>query len=213
MRGVGKNGRVPSAGAGSQQVVNRAAVNVSVKTRRDRRIIRAGGPMASNADADLDDIEDGDLKRKKWSGKKIVMIAVPVLVLLIGGGVAATMLMGGGEHKSEEQAEEEDPEAAKIVYVDLPDLLVNLKSPDRKSSFLKLSISLEVKGQKQADEIKEKMPRVIDGFQVYLRELRIDDLSGSAGMFRLKEELLRRVNTSLAPLKVNDVLFKEMLVQ
>ncbi|MEX6723637.1 flagellar basal body-associated FliL family protein [Parapedomonas caeni] len=169
--------------------------------------------MASNADADLDDIEDGDLKRKKWSGKKIVMIAVPVLVLLIGGGVAATMLMGGGEHKSEEQAEEEDPEAAKIVYVDLPDLLVNLKSPDRKSSFLKLSISLEVKGQKQADEIKEKMPRVIDGFQVYLRELRIDDLSGSAGMFRLKEELLRRVNTSLAPLKVNDVLFKEMLVQ
>ena len=45
------------------------------------------------------------------------------------------------------------------------------------------------------------------------RELRKEDLNGSQGVFRLKEELLMRINSSAAPIKVNDVLFKEMLVQ
>ena len=173
--------------------------------------------MAEDSGVGLEGIEaDGELKRKKWSGKRIVMVAAPVLLLLIGGGAAATMFFGG-----EEAAQPTDPAAivaasgagAQIVYVDLPDILVNLKSTDRNSSYLKLSIALEVSGQPQADEIRKMMPRITDSFQVYLRELRIDDLSGSAGMFRLKEELLRQVNTTIAPFKINDVLFKEMLVQ
>lgn len=173
--------------------------------------------MAEEINAGLDGAEgEVELKRKKWSGKRIVLVAAPVLLLLIGGGTAATLFLGGESEKPQAV----DPVAAaaaagdtQIVYVDLPDLLVNLKSTDRNSSFLKLSIALEVKGQAQADAVKTMMPRVVDSFQVYLRELRIDDLSGSAGMFRLKEELLRRVNTTIAPLKINDVLFKEMLVQ
>ena len=173
--------------------------------------------MAEDNNAGLDGADaEVELKRRKWSGKRIVLVAAPVLLLLIGGGTAATLFLGGESEKSAAV----DPVAAaaasgdtQIVYVDLPDLLVNLKSTDRNSSYLKLSITLEVKGQAQADAVKTMMPRVTDSFQVYLRELRIDDLSGSAGMFRLKEELLRRVNTTIAPLKINDVLFKEMLVQ
>jgi flagellar protein FliL len=57
------------------------------------------------------------------------------------------------------------------------------------------------------------LPRIIDNFQVYLRELRVEDLKGSGGMYRLREELLLRVNAAVAPAKINDVLFKEMLVQ
>jgi len=57
------------------------------------------------------------------------------------------------------------------------------------------------------------MPRVVDQFQGYLRELRIDDLKGSAGVIRLKEELLRRINVATAPYHVRDVLLKEMIIQ
>jgi len=57
------------------------------------------------------------------------------------------------------------------------------------------------------------LPRIIDNFQVYLRELRVGDLKGSAGIYRLREELLTRVNSAIAPSKVKGVLFKEMLVQ
>ena len=57
------------------------------------------------------------------------------------------------------------------------------------------------------------MPRVLDMFQLYLRELRSTDLDGSAGIFRLKEELLRRVNIEVHPHKVKRVLFKEIIIQ
>ena len=57
------------------------------------------------------------------------------------------------------------------------------------------------------------MPRVVDQFQGYLRELRIDDLHGSAGVVRLKEELLRRITVAAAPFPVRDVLLKEMIIQ
>ena len=61
--------------------------------------------------------------------------------------------------------------------------------------------------------LERLMPRVIDHFQVYLRELRVDDLHGSAGVYRLKEELLRRVSAAAHPVEVRDVLFKDMLIQ
>ena len=47
----------------------------------------------------------------------------------------------------------------------------------------------------------------------FTRELRVEDLRGSAGVQRLREELLMRVNTAVHPIEVRDVLFKEMLVQ
>jgi flagellar FliL protein len=72
---------------------------------------------------------------------------------------------------------------------------------------------LEVKEEKQAEAIKPAMPRVTDIFQTYLRELRPADLNGSAGLFRLKEELTKRVNVALAPSQVSAVLFKEVVVQ
>ena len=54
---------------------------------------------------------------------------------------------------------------------------------------------------------------MVDAFQVYLRELRKSDLEGSAGIYRLKEELRRRVNLAIYPAKIDSILFKEILVQ
>jgi flagellar FliL protein len=72
---------------------------------------------------------------------------------------------------------------------------------------------LEVKEEKQVEAIRPTLPRVTDIFQTYLRELRASDLSGSAGLFRLKEELTRRVNQAISPNQVAAVLFKEVVVQ
>jgi len=71
----------------------------------------------------------------------------------------------------------------------------------------------EIKEERQIEAIKPSMPRVTDIFQTYLRELRPGDLNGSAGLFRLKEELTRRVNAAVAPGQVSAVLFKEIVVQ
>ena len=93
-------------------------------------------------------------------------------------------------------------------------MMVNLAgAPGERVQYLKVKVVLEVKEEKQVEAIKPSMPRVTDIFQTYLRELRPADLNGSAGLFRLKEELTKRVNVALAPIPVSAVLFKEIVVQ
>lgn len=150
-----------------------------------------------------------------WNGKKLVLIVVLPVVLLVLAGVGAYFaglldpLLGGESHG---EVVENVPGGPTTFY-DLPDMLVNLNTGGRKSSYLKISVSLELADSGDTEHLEQMMPRIVDSFQVYLRELRIEDLSGSAGLQRLREELLLRVNAAAYPAKVNDVLFKEMLVQ
>ena len=108
----------------------------------------------------------------------------------------------------------EAPPPKPPVYVEVPDMLVNLVGlPGERVQYLKVKVVLEVKEEKQVEAIKPTLPRVTDIFQTYMRELRSSDLNGSAGLFRLKEELTRRVNAAVSPNQVSAVLFKEIVVQ
>jgi flagellar protein FliL len=95
----------------------------------------------------------------------------------------------------------------------MPDILVNLSSTGDRTQYLKVKVVLELPDEQMKAQIQPLMPRVIDMFQTYLRELRATDLDGSAGLYRLKEELTRRVNAAIAPERINAVLFKEIVVQ
>ena len=140
---------------------------------------------------------------------KLIIAAAAVLVI-VGGG--ATWFFFFRHHGEEVHAE--GPAAKAPVFVEVPDMLVNLVgSPGERVQYLKVKVVLEVKEEKQVETIKPSMPRVTDLFQTYLRELRPTDVNGSAGLFRLKEELTRRVNVALAPSQVNAVLFKEIVIQ
>jgi flagellar FliL protein len=144
-------------------------------------------------------------------GKLKLIIAGVGLLVVLGGGVGAWMLFF---HHSGEETHAEAPPPKPPSYVDVPDLLVNLVgAPGERVQYLKVKLVLEVKEEKQVEAIKPSMPRVTDIFQSYLRELRPSDLNGSAGLFRLKEELTKRVNVALAPSQVSAVLFKEVVVQ
>jgi len=190
-----------------------------------------------DADA-VGDEGDGDGgEASGGGGKKKIIIIIALAFLVIVGGVAGAYFMGlldpviemivgpedaaegeeGGEEGEEgeecEEGEEGDCASGRAVFYDLQELLVNLNTGGRKSSFLKIRISLELASARDKAKMDTIMPRVIDNFQTYLRELRLDDLKGSAGMYRLREELLVRVNAAAAPAKIKDVLFKEMLVQ
>ncbi|MFV3128379.1 flagellar basal body-associated FliL family protein [Niveispirillum sp. KHB5.9] len=168
---------------------------------------------------------EADLPRKKLSGKKIVLFIVLPVVLVVAGAAAAFFTgaldgllgkkhEGEGEHVEEEHKEPDlPPYTGPPIFVEVPDMLVNLNTGERRATLLKLGISLEVSRPEEQVPITQAMPRITDAFQVYLRELKVDDLRGSAGMYRLREELQMRVNATAAPVKVKDVLIKEFLVQ
>jgi len=141
---------------------------------------------------------------------KLIAMAAGGLLVLGAAGAGAYLFFGG--HGKEEKAEA--PAVKPAIFVDLPDVLVNLAggSADH-AQYLKVKIVLELPDAKDVPQIQPLMPRVMDAFQTYLRELRPTDLDGSAGLYRLKEELTRRVNTAVAPNHVTAVLFKEIVVQ
>ena len=137
----------------------------------------------------------------------------------IGAGEGNVIVSAFDSDEAEEAAEKEVKEGAeaemakKTYFVDLDEMIVNLNTTERRQSLLKIKVSLEVAEQKDVAVVQELTPRVVDNFQTYLRELRLDDLRGSAGMYRLREELLTRINIAVEPAKVKAVLFKEMIVQ
>ncbi len=100
-----------------------------------------------------------------------------------------------------------------VSYYNLPEFLVNLNTGGKQTSFIKMKVTLESPSESDLEAIDSFMPRITDSFNTYLRELRSSDLAGSAGLYRLREELLLRVNKTVYPSKVNDILFRELIIQ
>lgn len=164
--------------------------------------------------------EDGEVgawpKVRELSGKRLApFIILPALLLGAGAGAYFMGVLGHSPGQEPVKAKAEDSghavSPAGLTY-ELPDMLVELNGGGT-SNRLRISVALEVEGEAALERLHTVMPRVLENFQVYLSALDIEDLSGSAGLDRLSEELLLRVNAAIRPAKVLDVRFMEMLVQ
>ena len=182
---------------------------------------------------------DGAAPKKKKL--PLLFIIIPAALVVVGGGGAAAFFLflkppaaahaeeadghakkaekkGGGGHGAKEG--EADPALGKIsegpdgvTFWTMPDMVVNIQSIDGKPTFLKLKLTLEMSDPYLAEHLQAEAPRLQDMFQGFLREIRPEELNGSAGTFQLRAEILRRVNLIAAPEKVDAVLIEEMLVQ
>jgi flagellar protein FliL len=170
--------------------------------------------------------EGGGISKKKLA----LFIALPILVVL-GAGVGlyftghlgnlgakkidcATVTEGDKDYAA--CAQELAQTTASLppgIFVDIPAMIVNLSGNAKKTTYLKIVLKIELEGKDDAKGFNAIMPRVVDQFQTYLRELRLDDLKGSSGIYRMKIELLSRVRAAAPEIKVRDVLFQEILVQ
>ena len=170
--------------------------------------------MAKTAKTEEEGAAEEAPKGGKGGKKKLIIIGAAVLLLAGGGGGAAWFFL-----LKKPPAQDQAAEAAKakkpVTFLDMKDMMIGMTNggQQERQPVMKIKVSLEIGDPKVAEEVKPLLPRVEDAFQVFMRELRPSDLEGSADMYRLKEELLRRVNVTVYPAKVDAVLFKELLVQ
>lgn len=192
--------------------------------------------MAAAAEAAAGD--DAESQPAKKGGKKKLIVLVALVLLLAGagaglwfGGILPPLLgmgkkadphaeeagHGHGDAKGDAKADGKavpKPDAKPLpVFMDLPEIIANLNAGPRRNSFIKLRPKLELAKAEDEAAIKAAMPRLMDLFQTYLREMRPEELRGSAGTYRLREELLARANIAVAPARIVDVLFPEIIVQ
>ena len=175
-----------------------------------------------------DEMKEGDAPAEgeapKQSFVKKILGNRKLLIIAAGGALALLLAIAVGtyflffSHSSAKQMQMAAGEPLpvtppNIIFYDVPDIIVNIQSADATPAYLKLSVSLELDSPEEKAGMMALQPRIVDQFQGYLRELRLDDLKGSAGVVRLKEELLRRINVAAAPYRVRDVLLKQMIVQ
>ena len=166
----------------------------------------------------------------KRGKRKLLLILVPVL--LLGGGAGAwfsgllpRLLGHGAEHVAEgaaehgaagEKGEKGDKKVAEVApaptFLELPDIVANLNA-GRRTAFIKLKAKFELSKPEDVAPVQAAMPRIVDLFQSYLREMRPEELRGTAGTYRLREELIARSNIAAHPARVLNVLFTELLVQ
>ena len=191
-----------------QQDVSKEAKEIVEKLNGGKPADDDGSQPPADANA-----PSGAEQKPNLRKKRIIIVAIIVL-LLVGIGVGGFLFFKKKNHKKEENKEEKPVVIEeKSVYLDLEDFIVNLSTGDGKPRFLKMVVSLEISTDEDKLKIIGSMPKIRDSFQIYLRELRAEDLRGSESLFRLREELLFRINKVMYPVAIKDILFNEVLVQ
>ncbi len=188
--------------------------------------------MAEETDSnEISEETEGDLieslDEEEGGGPPLPLILGVVVALLLaaGGGLYFTGMLDGVLGKGDEKSQADElheladgehhgeGDGHGGTFLEIPTLTVNLSTEDGTPRYLRLTVQLELKSAEDRAAVEAIIPRVIDQFQTYLRELRVRDLRGSSGIYRLQTELLWRVNQAAAPTKVKDVLFQEILIQ
>lgn len=178
-------------------------------SKKAKPAAKAGAVAAKQPDADGAAPSEGTAA--KGNGRrKLILMALPAVLVVSGAGLWFSGLLGTSEAK---HAAAKAEAQAVPVYVDLPEMVANLDSDPRRPRYVKLRARVEVRGAEDERAVRAALPRLQDLFQTYLRDMRPEDLRGSMGTYRLREELIARADVAAAPAHVADVLFVEMLVQ
>jgi flagellar FliL protein len=160
--------------------------------------------------------EDGEKPAKKKS--KLLLIAIPVLLIGLGAGgwfsgVIPSLI--GGKAKTAKVDPSTPVVLAKAapVYVDIPEIISNLNVPGKRPSYVKMHAKLELGSKADEAPVSAALPRIQDLFQTYIRDMRPEELRGSEGSYRLREELINRASVAASPAHVTDVLFLELIIE
>ncbi|MCQ0091819.1 flagellar basal body-associated protein FliL [Roseovarius sp. M141] len=97
-----------------------------------------------------------------------------------------------------------------VAYVPIEPLVISL-GKGMSGRHLRFRAELEVIPAYRA-EVEQLLPRVVDVLNTYLRALKLEDLTDSAGLLRLRAQMLRRVQVVTGGDRINDLLIMEFVL-
>lgn len=172
--------------------------------------------MAEIDDFDRQDEEEEESK-KKVNKKKILLFLVPALIAI---GIAVGLYHTFGSSYNDidslpyDVLEQDGAEGKQsTIFYDLPEITAPLQNAEGGNDIVSFKLSMELTSQEDVKKIEILLPRFYDLILAHTRELRSEEVSGSEGLYWLKEELLYRMNLAAAPIKIANINFKSFEIQ
>ncbi|MDH5541871.1 MAG: flagellar basal body-associated FliL family protein [Nitrospinota bacterium] len=171
---------------------------------------------------DMDE-ESGGEKPAKGKSKVLLIVIIVLLLTLLGvGGFliysnfikkdAAVQEGAGGQSKQAVEAQEQYDPLKLGEMVAFEPFIVNL-SGDEGKRFLKVTMQVELNNPKVAEELANRMPQVKDMVITVLSSKTVDEILTVEGKFKLKEQILTRINSRIKTGVVKNVYFVEFVIQ
>ncbi|MDZ5760938.1 flagellar basal body-associated FliL family protein [Lyticum sinuosum] len=97
------------------------------------------------------------------------------------------------------------------VYYEMRDIIVQLETDNTK--FLKITLNVKFYDKKAYEKTISILPQVEDVIQSYLRQMQPDGLNSNFSMYKLRGDLLLRMNTLIYPEKIDAIFIKDILIR
>ncbi len=155
---------------------------------------------------------------------KIIIIVLVILILLVVLGVGGLIAWkkfiapaigmapheGGAVAKKEKEGDTGSTTLGPMLP--LEPFIVNLAEPGGKR-FIKVTMEMELGSKEMDTEVKNKLPQFKDHIITVLSSKTMDEVITAEGKFKLKEEIMARINQNLKTGVVKNVFFTEFVVQ
>lgn len=141
------------------------------------------------ADESLDEDLDLGAEKQPKPWKKILIIALGVLLLLgVGGGVAWFLVSPGGDEATTEEAAEEAPKPP-AIYHTLDHFVVNLP-PGERAKLLQIEMGVMVRSPELVEFLKHNDPMIRHRLLAMLGSRKGSELRDRAGKEQLQADAL-----------------------
>lgn len=172
------------------------------------------------ADAKKDAPEEAPAKGKFaiFENKAILLGAIVIVQALVAIGLTQFLIVPKlGIQEADSGAAVEEKSAVELpemgVLVGLEEIIVTLRSDERKPRYLRININLEVQNQVAAEIVTQRLPQLRDIVIMALSDKSAEDLAHPEGKKGLRDEIFRRIDDRMPPGILMNVYFSDLVVQ
>jgi flagellar protein FliL len=158
--------------------------------------------------------------RPAGGGSKMVPLLLVVNMLLIAGVAfvvmkkpAAAPAAAAAEHgESGEHGKGHKPSDMPGPMLKLENFIIQLKTSDT-DRYVRVAFDLEIINEQEKDGVTARLSQIRDSIIAYFSDRTLDELRGSAGMERTKEQLFKRLDELVGGRRLKAIYLTDFIVQ